>query len=167
MLQTVKETVGRLRKLRLFYLVYPQFSKIIPSFIDKYFDSKGQSAIGSFKDIENKKLIIGQSAIVQFDEPDKNHLTINVEKLLTKLSFTHLVQLLPIDEPVKRSFYELECIKGTWSVRELKRQIDSLYFERCGMSKNPDKLSKIIQATVEKQTHSDFMRTGIAMNNSC
>jgi predicted nuclease of restriction endonuclease-like (RecB) superfamily len=68
-----------------------------------------------------------------------------VEKLIKKLSYTHLTQLFPIEDPMKRLFYEIECIKGTWSVRELKRQIDSLYFERSGMSQKPDLLSKLVQ----------------------
>lgn len=40
--------------------------------------------------------------------------------------------LVEIKDEQKRNFYELECIKGNWSVRELKRQIDSLYYERSG-----------------------------------
>lgn len=66
-------------------------------------------------------------------------------KLLTKLSFTHLQRLLPIEEPLKRTFYEVEAIKGTWSVRELKRQISSMYFERSGMSADPALLSQLTQ----------------------
>ena len=56
------------------------------------------------------------------------------EKIISQLSYTHIEQLLPIQDPLKRAFYEVECIKGIWSVRELKRQINSLYFERCGMN---------------------------------
>jgi hypothetical protein len=46
--------------------------------------------------------------------------------LITSLSFTHLNELIAIDDPLKRAFYEIECIRGNWSVRELKRQIGSL-----------------------------------------
>ena len=46
--------------------------------------------------------------------------------LLTRLSFSHLELLSALDVPLKRSFYEVECIKGNWSVRELKRQIAKL-----------------------------------------
>ncbi|MCF6169639.1 MAG: DUF1016 N-terminal domain-containing protein [Bacteroidales bacterium] len=52
------------------------------------------------------------------------------EIIITKLSYTHLEQLIRIDDDLKRTFYEIECMKGTWSVRELKRQISSLYYER-------------------------------------
>jgi predicted nuclease of restriction endonuclease-like (RecB) superfamily len=51
-------------------------------------------------------------------------------KLLTNLPYTHLEQLVEIDESIKRTFYGIECLRGNWSVRELTRQIGILYFER-------------------------------------
>ncbi len=69
--------------------------------------------------------------------------------LIERLSFTHLEQLLALDDPLKRAFYEIECIRGNWSVRDLKRQIGSLYFERSGLSKDKEKLSKMVNAGVE------------------
>jgi predicted nuclease of restriction endonuclease-like (RecB) superfamily len=53
---------------------------------------------------------------------------------INKLPFSHFVELFKVSDPQKRLFYEIECIKGTWSVRELKRQINSLYYERAGIS---------------------------------
>jgi predicted nuclease of restriction endonuclease-like (RecB) superfamily len=61
--------------------------------------------------------------------------------LLERLSFTHFVELLQIGDPFKRSFYEQACIRGNWTVRELKHQIASLYYERSGLSKNKKKLA--------------------------
>lgn len=58
------------------------------------------------------------------------------EKILQHLSYTHIEQLIQIDDPVKRTFYEISCIKGTWTVQELKRQINTLAFERVGLSAN-------------------------------
>jgi len=66
--------------------------------------------------------------------------------LLNHLSFTHFRLLLENDDRLKRSFYEIECIKGNWSVRELKRQICSLYFERSGLSHDKAKLSELANA---------------------
>jgi hypothetical protein len=48
-----------------------------------------------------------------------------------------------------RTFYETECIRGNWAVRELKRQIASLYFERAGLSRDKTKLAKLAQANAE------------------
>jgi len=69
--------------------------------------------------------------------------------LLSQLSFTHIEQLLAIEDPLKRAFYEIEGIRGNWSVRDLKRQIATLYFERSGLSKDKEKLAKMVQAGVE------------------
>jgi len=61
------------------------------------------------------------------------------EKIISKLSYSHIEILLSIDDNLKRTFYEIECIKGVWSVRELKRQINSAYFERSVLSAKPEK----------------------------
>jgi len=42
--------------------------------------------------------------------------------------------MIAIDEPLKRTFYEVECIRGNWSTLELKRQIGSLGYERSGFN---------------------------------
>lgn len=70
--------------------------------------------------------------------------------LVQKLSFSHLAELLKIDDSLKRSFYEMECIWGGWSVRELKRQIGSLYYERTGLSLDKQKLAELTQQAAEK-----------------
>lgn len=57
-------------------------------------------------------------------------------KLFSSLSFSHLLELARIDDPLQRAFYELECLKSGWSVRELKRQRNSMLFERVGISKD-------------------------------
>src|SRR5206468_1316020 len=47
---------------------------------------------------------------------------------------THLADLVRLDDPWKRAFYENECVKGNWSKRQLQRQIGSLLYERTGLS---------------------------------
>jgi len=71
------------------------------------------------------------------------------DKLLNNLSYSHFELLLEIDEPLKRAFYEIESIRSNWSVRELNRQIASLYFERVGLSKDKKKLAKLVQTGIE------------------
>ncbi|MFD2904276.1 DUF1016 N-terminal domain-containing protein [Sphingobacterium anhuiense] len=76
---------------------------------------------------------------------------IKPEELLTKLSYSHFLELISISDLSKREFFEIETIKNTWSVRELRRQINTLYFERSGISKKPDQLSKIINEKAERK----------------
>ena len=67
------------------------------------------------------------------------------ELLITRLSFSHIKEIMSIEDPVERFFYELECIKGTWNVRELRRQIDTKLYFRSGISKKPELLLQRIE----------------------
>ena len=61
-------------------------------------------------------------------------------EILTKLSFSHIREIMTQDDPLARFFYETECIKGTWSVKELRRQISTNLYFRSGASQDPKKL---------------------------
>lgn len=82
--------------------------------------------------IENKEDTIGASMTHQFVTPGKT--------IISHLSFTHLREIMTLDAPLARYFYEQECIKCTWSVRELRRQISTNLYVRAGISTNPEKL---------------------------
>lgn len=56
------------------------------------------------------------------------------QTLSVKLSWSHYCELLLISEEDKRRFYEKECINAGWSVRELKRQIETSLYERLLLS---------------------------------
>lgn len=61
------------------------------------------------------------------------------------LSWSHYCELITINDDPARSFYEIESIRNNWSVRELKRQINSLLFERLALSKDTDKVMQLAQ----------------------
>ena len=61
-------------------------------------------------------------------------LQIDPEQLITTLSFSHIIELLKADLPLQRFFYESQTIKNNWSVRELQRAMNSMLFERTGLS---------------------------------
>ena len=58
------------------------------------------------------------------------------ETLSHQLSWSHYFELLKVEDDLERSFYEKQCIKENWSVRELKRQKNSALFERIALSKD-------------------------------
>ena len=111
---------------RLFYLAYPQILGSVTA--------KSQHLLP--ETIEKVRLVTAQ-------------LEIPAEKLLHRLSYTHLEQLFTVEDNLKRTFYEVACIKGGWSVRELKRQIASLYYERSGFSNNKEKLAEMVRSGAE------------------
>ena len=63
--------------------------------------------------------------------------------LSSELSWSHYVEIIKIDNELKRNFYIQECINSNWSVRELERQIDSLLYERLALSSNKDKVLEL------------------------
>jgi predicted nuclease of restriction endonuclease-like (RecB) superfamily len=76
-------------------------------------------------------------------------LRIPPDKFIHRLSYSRLELIVDLDDDLKRTFYEIECLRGNWSVRELKRQINSLYFERSGLSKDKKKLELLVQEGAE------------------
>ncbi len=73
-------------------------------------------------------------------------------------SWTQLIELIRIDDPLKRAFYENECLKGNWSVRQLQRQIGSLLFERTGLSKNKAAVIARARTQEPQETIEDLIR---------
>jgi predicted nuclease of restriction endonuclease-like (RecB) superfamily len=53
-----------------------------------------------------------------------------------KLSWSHYVKLMRIDDKSERRFYEIECVNNGWSIREFERQFNSALYERLALSKN-------------------------------
>lgn len=141
-----------LRICRQFYTIYPHIYTLISTIPE--FNQIHQSATDELLKSENKPIRIHQSATDELKslknikerirQSATDELRIPPEKVLKKLSFTHLSELIKIEDQLKRTFYEIESIRGTWSVSELKRQIATLYFERSGLSKDKEKLSRLI-----------------------
>jgi predicted nuclease of restriction endonuclease-like (RecB) superfamily len=73
----------------------------------------------------------------------------SAEALLNRLSYSHLELIVDQDDDLKRDFYADASIQGNWSVRELRRQIASFYYERTALSKNKPALASLTQAKAE------------------
>ena len=73
----------------------------------------------------------------------------STETLLNRLSYSHLELIVDQDDELKRDFYAEQSIRGNWSVRELRRQIASFYYERTALSKNKPALESLTQAKAE------------------
>lgn len=117
-----------LRQYRQFYLAYPQIWQapsakflqgVLPRNIWQTLSAKSESTAGDIRGATS---------------PESGSLP--AHQLLERLSFSHFVELLQLEDPTQRRFYEIECIRGNWSVRELKRQIASLYYQRSGLSQD-------------------------------
>lgn len=76
----------------------------------------------------------------------------------SQLSWSHYLELIKIDEELKRKFYLNECINSRWSVRELQRQIGSLLYERLVLSSNKDKVLELAEKGQEIKTSKDLVK---------
>ena len=77
---------------------------------------------------------------------------------LFPLPWSHYVVLIGVEQQTARDFYEAEAIRGGWSIRQLKRQIDTQFYERAALSRNkaamlqkgqPPKLQDAVSADEE------------------
>ena len=146
------------RSLRNFRKFYIQYAYLHNTINQLYADFSIRGSLNTELDYNTSKELIEIRGSLT-TESSESQLRVPAQKILSKLSFTHLEQLISIEEPLKRTFYEIECIKGTWSVRELKRQINSLYFERSGMSAKPELLSDLTQQKTETANASDLVKS--------
>lgn len=107
-------TAPELSRCRQFYRVYPEI-----------LGSLTQESIRNITDGKTTKQILGLTT---------QELQSNENQLISFISYTHFVELIKIDNPVKRKYYELLILKTQPNVKNLKREIASLSYERLGMT---------------------------------
>ncbi len=142
----INETL--LTNCRKFYALYPQIreflegksatashqSKKIPT-------TSGESA--SISPTPSEELALNSSTLAHKSEISptlSDKFNTSVDKLISNLTFSHIVEIMTVDDSLARFFYETECIKCCWSVRELRRQIATNLYFRAGVSKKPELL---------------------------
>lgn len=85
-----------------------------------------------------------------------------VATLSQSLSWSHIRELLPLDQPLQREFYSEMCRVERWSVRTLRQKIDSMLYERTALSRKPE---KVIKAELEKLRDKDRMSPDIVFKD--
>ena len=168
LLQNLSKKLGKkyafstLKLYRLFYLTYPQLGNCVGGFLLKL--PIGQSLISQLPILatEKSQSLISQSVLESETMIQQLHtepIIVDSELLFNRLSFTHLAAIISLKNPLQRAFYETMAIKGTWSVRELQRQIDTNYFERSGWSQNIDELANLVNHNAEIATLSTDIKS--------
>lgn len=85
-------------------------------------------------------------------------LHISAGLMISSLSFSHIVELLELEDQEQRDFYCFHSIKGNWSVRQLRRQIKSFYYERSLLSIDKVKLEQQTAETSEIQSFGHLIK---------
>ena len=122
----INETI--LKNCRRFYLAYPQ----IKDYLTAISPTASKKSLGKSPTASDKSSQISPTLSDNFITP--------AAELVSKLSFSHIVEILTIDDPLARFFYETECIRCCWSVKELRRQISTNLYFRAGVSQKPELL---------------------------
>ena len=144
LLKRLEEKVNRkgltetlFKNSRKFYRLYPQMVEniigvISPTVSDKLLESKDASGLCDTQMTENEH--------VEKSPTVSDGFRTTGQMIISRLSFSHIVEIMTVDDPLARYFYEQECIKCTWSLRELRRQISTNLYVRTGISSNPEKM---------------------------
>ena len=141
-----------LKQYRQFYEIYPQIGQTVSGQLEQLVASEGlPSVIG--------QALSGRSSnALNYSNNIDDIPVLSSDKLISNLSYSHFVELIKIDDPLKRSFYEIESVRSNWGSRELRRQISTLYCERFGLSKNKEKLAQMIETGTYAHDIKDVIR---------
>ncbi len=139
--QNLKKIKGlrttELKKCRKLYLTYPLFNFVI-----------GQNILlESIRQTLSVELLNAENQEVDF-----------AKLLLQRVSFSHLAVLMTIENPKQRRYYEMLTLKTTPSVRELERQINTLSYERLGLSADKDLSFEKIRQAIAVQTPQEAIK---------
>lgn len=83
----------------------------------------------------------------------------NCQTVSNKLSWSHICELIKIDDDLERSFYEKQTVNEKWGVRELQRQMDSALFLRLAVNRNKDGILSLAKQGIEIQNPEDVIKS--------
>ena len=157
-LNTKGLTERRFREFRRLYQVYPQLQSPVVQYIVSHSEIRHTLSAEFVEPIRHTPTAELQNVDIQTE-----NWQMPASKLFNKLPYSHLKFISKIENPVKRSFYEMESMRGCWSARELERQIHSLYYERSGLSQNKEALSALVQQQVAQLQPKDVINTPVTL----
>ena len=112
------------RFCRVFYSFYPQLGALFQT------SNPTDNQIGAT--VSRELQLPDNQSVEKYATVSREFISSPVD-VISRLSFSHIRELLTIDDPLVRYFYEQECMRCTWSVRELRRQIGTNLHIRVGL----------------------------------
>ena len=123
-------SLSNLEQIRKFYMIYSKSATLL-----RILQIQNPQSVFAVSESP-----ISQSLFVEFKKFDYHTLI-----SFFKLTWTHYLFLMRIDDENERSFYEIETEKNNWSVRELKRQYDSALYSRLALSRDKEGILKLVK----------------------
>jgi predicted nuclease of restriction endonuclease-like (RecB) superfamily len=135
--------VVNLSHMKKFYLCWP-VAKILQTLSEKssgavdapIFQSLSEKSSASIQQTPSAKSLAPISATLSRNLPDDTLSLLRTLAARFPLPWSHYVKLLTVKDENARRFYEDEALRGGWSVRQLDRQIGSLFYERTLLSRD-------------------------------
>jgi len=117
-----------LRQMRSFFLAY----------------QIQQTVSAELQSTDNKEKVVSSEILLKSDVSELcQTLPVRSQMPVLKLSWSHYLILMRIDDISERRFYEIEAIQNNWSVRELKRNFDSALYQRLALSLDKEKVKQL------------------------
>jgi predicted nuclease of restriction endonuclease-like (RecB) superfamily len=146
-----------LKLCRQFYVVYPEiFETLTPEYHNLIPVEIRQTLSDEFQFTDNKVDMIRQTLSDEFESLNNSNY---LQRLLLSCSFSHIVELIKLEEQTKRKFYELLILQSTPSVRELQGQINALTYERLGLSQNKERAMEQIRNKITPEQNIDLVKS--------
>lgn len=136
---------SNLRQIRQFYIVYSNLTNTVCQIEN-----------------DNHRLSNSGTPITK----TKSAITVDLNSMVQPcftLSWSHYLILMRIENPDERSFYEIECTRQMWSVRQLSRQVNSSLYERLALSRDKDAVMRLAQEGQVVEKPSDIIKNPITL----
>ena len=87
----------------------------------------------------------------------------SVDSFSNVLSWSHYLVLMRVADDVERSFYEIECARQQWSVRQLQRQVGSSLYERLALSRNKEEVMRLANEGQTMEKPDDIIKNPLTL----
>lgn len=136
---------SNLRQIRQFYIIYSNLTNTVCQIKN-----------------DNRYLSNSVKQTTKYNN-DTNIGLNNLDRPKFSLSWSHYLILMRIENPDERSFYEIECNRQMWSVRQLSRQVNSSLYERLALSRDKDSVMRLSQDGLIVEKPSDIIKNPITL----
>jgi len=141
-----------LNTCRIFYQTYPQIWLTVSAELQ----NSQYSELFPFPNERLNTIWLTASA------KSEDTMNLQPELLLSRLSYSHFIELIRIEDELQRLFYEVETIKNNWNIRELRRAIDTSLVFRTAMSTNKEAIIAKIK-NLKPATNAEIIRNPFVM----
>ena len=149
----LKERIGRgfsVRYLRQFRRFYLEFKGVVPEF------DKRRTVFSVSATEEIRQTLFSELPVSTGGESEASVPALFLQRL--PLGWSHYITLMSVTDPDARRFYEIEAAANGWSVRELKRQLNSSLYQRLALSRDKDEVRRLAREGQVVEKASDLIK---------